>query len=137
MSDVGEVGPVDDATADRDPVRVKPPRTPYGWLSVFIATVFGLLYAYDLWEAVSNLVALPLFYDAYGYGSENVPWWLLWIGVLIPVAVFVVALLAGRHRTVFARALIFLVGLAVVAGLSIGVLALEELLRPVLVAVVG
>ena len=84
---------------------------------------------------MGNLVALPAYYEALGYGAENVPWWLLWVGVILPVVVFAVAFVAGRRRNVFSKALIFLVGLSISAGLSLGVLALEEILRPVLVTV--
>jgi hypothetical protein len=97
-----------------------------------IAGVFGLFYAYDLWEAVSNLVALPQFYEVYGYGAENVPWWLMWLGVAVPVVVFVLALVIGRGRGLGSKALILLVGLAVVAALSLGIAGVEELLRPAL-----
>ena len=107
----------------------------YGWLSLVVAFLFALFYVYDLWEAVGNLVALPAYYEALGYGAENVPWWLLWVGVILPVVVFAVAFVAGRRRNVFSKALIFLVGLSISAGLSLGVLALEEILRPVLVTV--
>jgi hypothetical protein len=122
--------PLEEVIADdnREAVRGR-----YGWLSLVVAAIFGLFYAYDLWEGVSNLVALPAFYDAFGYGSENVPWWLLWIGVLIPPIVFVLAFVIGRRRNVGAKALVFLVGLAIVAGLGLGILGLEELLRPVVV----
>lgn len=116
------VGSVADDTAQTT-------RGRHGWLSLVVAFLFALFYVYDLWEAVGNLVQLPIVYDAYGYGSENVPWWLLWVGVLIPLAVYVAAFIGGRRRNVAAKALIFFVGLAVVAGLSIGVLALEEILR--------
>lgn len=109
----------------------------YGWLSLIVAALFGLFYAYDVWSAVSNLVALPAVYDAVGIGASNVPWWLLWVGILIPLAVFIVAFAVGRRRTVFGKALVFLLGLAVTAGLGIGVLALEEVLRPEIVSVVG
>ena len=66
-----------------------------------------------------------------GIGAQYVPWWLLWIGVLLPIAVYVIAFIGGRRRNVFGKALIFLVGLAVVAGVSLGVIAFEEILRPV------
>ena len=98
-------------------------------LGLVVAAQFGLFYAYDLWEAVSPFVALPAFYDAYGYGSENVPWWLLWIGVLIPPVVYAVAFSIGIRHNLVGKLLIFLVGLAVVAALSIGVVALEDVLR--------
>jgi hypothetical protein len=113
----------------------KASRGRYGWLSIVVAALLGLFYAYDIWEAVSNLIALPAFYEAYGYGAENVPWWLLWIGVAIPPIGFIVALVVGRRRNVLVKALIFIVGLAVVAGLSIGILGLEEILRPEIVIV--
>ena len=134
MSDRGSISesdnPIEAVVAD-DAAQATHGR--YGWLSLVVAFLFALFYVYDLWEAVGNLIQLPAVYEAYGFGSEKVPWWLLWIGVLIPLAVYVVAFVGGRRRTVFGKALIFLVGLALVAGLSIGVLALEEILRPVLV----
>ncbi|MDP3208785.1 MAG: hypothetical protein Q8M65_06520 [Rhodoglobus sp.] len=107
-------------------------RPRYGWMGLAVAILFALFYAYDVWEAVSNLVALPAFYDAYGFGAENVPWWLLWIGVLLPLLAYAVAFAGGRHCTVVGRATVFLVGLAATAGLSLGVLALEEIVRPML-----
>jgi hypothetical protein len=102
----------------------------YGWFSLVIAAVFGLFYAYNVWQGVSNLVALPAFYDAFGYGAENVPWWLLWIGVLIPIVIFLAAFAIGRKHSAGGKAIIFLVGLAVVAGLSLGVTGLEDIVRP-------
>jgi hypothetical protein len=102
----------------------------YGWFSLTIAAIFGLFYAYNVWQGISNLVALPAFYDAFGYGAENVPWWLLWIGVLIPIAGFLAAFAIGRKHNAGEKALIFLVGLAVVAALSIGISGLEDILRP-------
>ena len=124
--------PIEEVIAD-DTREAK--RGRYGWLSLVVAALFGLFFAYDLWEGVSNLIALPAFYDAFGYGTENVPWWLLWIGVAIPPIVFVIAFAVGRRQNVFGKALVFLLGLALVAGLSIGLLGLEEILRPVLVLV--
>lgn len=108
----------------------KAPDAPgYGWLSVTIAAVFGAFYAYDLWEAIGNLVNLPPFYAMYGFDVEQLPWWLLWVGVLIPPVVFGLALLLGRRAGVLGRALIFLAGLALVAALSLTVIGLEQFLR--------
>ena len=107
----------------------------YGWLSTIVAGLFGLIYAYSVWQAIGNLIALPAFYDQAGYGSQHVPWWLLWIGVVIPIAVFALAFLVGRRRSVFGKALIFVVGLAVTAGLCFGIIALESVMRPVLIIV--
>lgn len=99
---------------------------------VLVAIGFGLLYAYDVWEAVSTLIGLPQFYEALGLTSAEVPWWLLIVGVALPPVVFVLALLLGRRRKLGQFALILLVGLAIVAALSLGAVALEYWLRPVL-----
>ena len=62
-------------------------------------------------------------YELYGLDASFVPWWLLWIGVLIPPLVFGLALVIGRRQGVLGKALILLVGLTIVAGLSLGVIA--------------
>ncbi|HEX4443084.1 MAG TPA: bacitracin resistance protein [Galbitalea sp.] len=81
----------------------------YGWPSVLVAAVFGILYAYVLWQAVEDLIQLPA-----QFGSVT-PWWLLILDIVVPVAAFVVAFFVGRRRSLGGRALLFLVGLALVA----------------------
>ncbi len=101
----------------------------YGWLSLVVAALFGLFFAYDVWEAIGNLFGVPAEYSALGIGDRT-PWWLLWTGVAIPPVTFVIAVLLGRRRNVFGKALIFLVGLAVVAALTLGVIALGTAIFP-------
>jgi len=101
----------------------------YGWLSLVVAALFGLFYAYDLWEALGNLFNLPVAYDALGIGGR-VPWALLWTGVLVPPLLFAIAFFVGRRRNVFAKALIFLVGLAVVAAFTLAILGVGDALLP-------
>ncbi len=103
--------------------------------TVAVGVLFGLFFAWDVWEAVSNLVALPDFYDYAGFGRENVPSWLLIIGVAIPVVVFVAGLLLGRGRPLLVKVIVLLVALAVASSLGLGVVALEDVLRPTIVLV--
>ncbi len=103
--------------------------------TVAVSVAFGLLFAWDVWEAVSNLVALPDFYEYAGFGRENVPWWLLAVGVAIPVIAFVAALLLGRRRPLLVKVILLFVGLAVASSLGLGVIALEDVLRPTIVLV--
>lgn len=124
--------PIEQVVAD-DAAEAK--RGRYGWLSLVVAALLGLFYAYDVWEAIGNMINLPAFYDSIGIGSKHVPWWLLWIGVVIPIVVFVLAFVIGRRRNVGGKAVVFIVGLALAAGLGIGVLALEDVLRPIVVVV--
>ncbi len=102
----------------------------YGWLSLVVAGLFTLFFAYDVWEAVDNLISLPRFYEDRGLDPAGLPWWLLWIGVGVPVVVFVAAFIIGRHRNVGEKAVIFFVGLAVSSGLGLGAIALESIIRP-------
>jgi hypothetical protein len=93
--------------------------------AVALAIGFGLLYAYDLWEAVSNAVSLPQVYSVYGLDTAEVPWVLLVAGILLPVVVYAVAFALGRRRTLSGRAVLFAVGLALVAVLSLDLVAVQ------------
>jgi hypothetical protein len=93
------------------------PRTRYGWASIAVAIVFGLLNAYVLWNAIGNLITLPK-----EFGSVT-PWWLLILDVAAPVVFYVVAFVLGRRRSLGARAILFLLALAVVACSTVGSIA--------------
>lgn len=92
--------------------------------TVAVAVVFGLFYAYYLFDAIRSLIELPAQYDLVGLGRENAPWTLLVLGVVIPVVVFLAALIVGRRRSVGSQALLYAVGLGTVACLGLGVIAL-------------
>ena len=97
----------------------------YGVPSLIVAIVFALLFAYDLWEAIGTAIALPASYGASGFDPAAIPWWIVVLYLLVPPVTFVLALLAGRRQTVFGRALLFAVALAVSAALSLGLIALQ------------
>jgi hypothetical protein len=94
-----------------------------------LIAIFALLYAWDVWEALGNLVGLAPFYDAVGIG-DSVPWVLLWAGVIAPCVVFAGALWFWRHREgTLERVSVFLVGWAVIAGVSLSLSAIEQAWR--------
>jgi hypothetical protein len=95
-------------------------RVRYGWPSIVVAIVAGVLYAYVLWNAIGNLINLPK-----ALGSVT-PWWLLILDVVVPVAAFVVAFLMGRRASLGARSLFFLIGLVVVACSTVGSIAFVQ-----------
>jgi hypothetical protein len=104
-------------TTDAMLPEVTQPRRRYGWASISVAVVFGLLNAYVLWNAIGNLVSLPK-----EFGSVT-PWWLLILDVAVPVVAYVVALVLGRRRSLGARAILFLLALAVVGASTVGSIA--------------
>lgn len=94
------------------------PRTPV-WLVVTIAGLFGLLYAYAVWNAVAFLVA-----QASGaLGLNALGWGVLLFAAVLPLLVFGAAFALGWRRTPGRFALVLLAGLCVVAVFWLDVLA--------------
>ena len=116
--------PVDGLPASSPKEDRKPAQHVIGWLGIAIAAVFGLLYAYDLWEAVGNIVGVPQKYEAVGF-QVRTPWVLLVVGLFIPVVTYLAAVLLGLRRNVGARALLLLTGFLVCNGLSLALVAVE------------
>ena len=104
-------------TAESVPTEIGRARVRYGWLSIVVAVVFGLLNAYVLWNAIGNLINLPKEFGAV------TPWWLLILDLAVPVVAFTAAFIIGRRRSLGARALFFLIGLTVVACSTVGSIA--------------
>ncbi|CAN5392290.1 hypothetical protein BH10ACT6_BH10ACT6_12230 [soil metagenome] len=96
---------------------------------VILWIVFAILYGYPLFEGISNLIALPAVYDAQGIGGE-VPWYLLIIGVVAPFVLYFGALLLGRGRELFPRALMLAVGLAATNALFLSVVQWAAAVQP-------
>lgn len=102
-----------------------------GWLTVVIMIAFGLFYAYDLFEALSNLVGVPAqiaefnkFLIENDVEPQPVPWAVLVANLLLPPIAYAAAWLLGRGRGVLVQVLLFTLGLAVVAALSLTLTAL-------------
>ena len=97
--------------------------------SALVIAVFVMLFGWDLWEALGNLVGLQPFYEAMGIG-DSVPWILLWLGVFLPIAALVSSLFLWRSWSGTAERLaIMVVAWAVVAGVSLSLAALEQAWR--------
>jgi hypothetical protein len=96
---------------------------------IVVPIVFAVLFALALVMPVSDLGGLPAVYAAYGIG-DAVPWPLLVLAVVLPPVLYVVALLLGRGRPPFARALLFTVALATSFALYFGLVALVGAIQP-------
>lgn len=89
------------------------------WLSVTIAVLFGLFYAYNVWAAVGNLVGLNLQAHSLDTRLSGFGWAVLIAGILLPALVYGIAFWLGRTRSAAVQALLFLAGLALVAALTL------------------
>ena len=114
------------STAADDDRAIARPATPL-WLAITIAVAFGVFYAYDVWEAVGNLVGMNIYADGLGIALTGAGWALLVVGVALPLLVFGTALWLGRRRGPLAQVVLFLVGFALVQVLSADVTSFFEL----------
>ncbi|GGF14582.1 hypothetical protein [Subtercola lobariae] len=87
-----------------------------GWI---VAVVFAVFYAFDIFEALSNLVGVLQAYSDAGVALPT-PALLTIIGqIAAPVVVFVLALWGTRRARSGSAVLVFLVGFAVVAVITL------------------
>lgn len=81
------------------------------WLTVTVSGVFGLFYAYAVWNAVAFLISQasgPLGLNGYG-------WFVLLMPVVLPLIVFGAAFAVGYRRSALHLLLTLLTGLALVS----------------------
>ncbi len=123
-------GPETPAAATKAPVR-------YGWLSVVIAVIVGLFYAFDLFTAINNLVTFPQEIAAKnvvraGVGTDLIatPWPLLIVGLLVPLVAYAIAFLLGRRRSILVRAVLLVLGLVAVSAISLSLVAIAFRIVP-------
>lgn len=89
------------------------------WVVATIAGIFGLLYAYVVWNAATLLA-----YQASGVlGINGLGWLVLLLAVLFPIVVFAIAFAIGHRRRALPFAAILLTGLALVAVFWMSILA--------------
>lgn len=107
------------------------PRARARMLPVALAILFGLFFAYDLFEAITNLIELPAqigrandFAVENGLQAIEIPWGILVANTVLPVAAFAAAWWAGRRRSLGHQAMLFLAALAMVAALTLSFTAL-------------
>lgn len=89
------------------------------WAVVAISVLFGLFYAYALWNAVAFLISQatgPLGLNGYG-------WFVLLLAVVFPLIAFGVAFALGWRRVWWQFALVLLAGLCVVSVFWLNVIA--------------
>jgi hypothetical protein len=99
-----------------------------GWLSVIVAGFFGLLYAYFIWTGVDTMLKFPDYYTSQLRDPANIPWWVLWLALAVPVVVYAFAFAATIRRNVLVKAIIYVTGLGVTSGLVFGLDALQQLI---------
>jgi hypothetical protein len=91
------------------PAEERAPRAAHPlWLQVALAVLFGLFYAYDVWEVVESLVQLL----SLGLTFTPIGWAIMVVAGLAPLALFAAAFAIGRGRSIPVLVLAYVAGLA-------------------------
>ena len=92
-----------------------------------VAILAGALYTYPVWSAIGNLVNIPVyFHDKFGVDADRVPWVILWAGLIVPVVIYLMAVVLSWKRGAGAMALVLTTGFAVNSAISLSLLAFEK-----------
>jgi hypothetical protein len=83
------------------------------WLEVGLAVVFGLFYAYDVWEVVESIVQIT----AIGLTLTAGGWAVMIAALIAPIACFAVVFALGRRYGLLVRVALYVTGLCVSAVL--------------------
>jgi hypothetical protein len=101
------------------------------WVTAIIAVVFGLVFAFYLYEAISQAISLGQYVTVQnpvlkrvGHQLLSFPWLVIGVYLLLPIVTFVLAILVGRRRSVPIKTGIFVLALAALSAAS---LALESI----------
>lgn len=101
------------------------------WFRATIIVLFGLFYAWDLFEAISNMLGKldelarrNEVRELNGFAPIDIPWAFLIANLVLPLVVFGLALLVARKRNVGILAIALLAGLGVVAAVSLTLIAI-------------
>ena len=108
-----------EATPDAAASRTPAGRSTTTWLLVGISVLFGLFYAYALWNALAFLIAQangPLGLNAYG-------WFVLLLAVVFPLIAIGIAFALGWRRPARQIALVLQAGLCLDAVFWLNVVA--------------
>ncbi|GLK17772.1 hypothetical protein [Herbiconiux flava] len=92
-----------------------------GWA---VALVFAFLYAYHLWGGLANLIGVVSLLNSYGTAPDTGLWALIIGYAVVPIVVYIAALLVGRTLRTWERAVVFAVGFAVVSVVSLSLVSL-------------
>ena len=105
------------------------------WIFWTVVALFAVLYAQDLFQAVTDAFGVPADLEALNalraeaeLGPIAVPWLPIIVNLALPPVVFAAALAISWRRSVLIAALMFAAGLGVVAALTLDMYLLAGLL---------
>lgn len=87
-----------------------------------VIALLSIVAGWFVWDAVGSLVSLPQLYEQLGIADE-VPWVVLWLGVVQPVVIYAAALVVATRQPLARAALVLLASLGAIAALRLSIIA--------------
>ncbi len=120
-------------TPETNPSAGPAPKLP--WFRLAVIILFALVYAWDLFEAITDLFGVAAQITNYnenatliGLNTIAIPWVVLIANLLLPLVVFGIAVLITRKRSAGILAIVLFAGLGVVAAVSLSLARLVGIL---------
>jgi hypothetical protein len=101
----------------------RPPTVPLTGLRVAVLVLFGLLYAYFLWQAIGNAIVLPRFVALDGGALNGTGWVVIVLNILAAPLCYLAAMLVGARRSTAMLALLLAAGLCLLSALTLTLVA--------------
>lgn len=129
-------GLTNDSGATPVDVPVEKKKTP--WFRFTVMILFGVVYAWNLFSALSNFFGLQADLARKnevrvlnGFSLIDFPWLPIIVYMVLPLAVFGLAVWIARRRSVGMLAVMLFAGLGVVAAVSLSLIAYVRAIVPV------
>lgn len=89
-----------------------------------VAALLSALVGWFVFDGVASLLGLPALYAQLGVDPERVPWVALWAGVVLPIVVYLAAVIVARRQSLTRFTLVLIVALAATAAVRLSLIAL-------------
>jgi hypothetical protein len=87
-----------------------------------VMALLSIIVGWFVWDAVGSLVSLPQLYEQLGI-AEQVPWVILWLGVVQPVSLYAAALVIAARLPLARATVVLLASLGAIAALRLSIIA--------------
>lgn len=101
---------------------------PLSGFRVAVLVIFGLLYAYFLWQAIGNAIVLPRFVGLDGGRLNGTGWVVIVLNILAAPLCYLAALLLAARRSAAILAVLLAAGLCLLSALTLTLVAAPRFL---------
>lgn len=94
------------------------------WIDLALGILFGLFFAFDVWEAIENVIVFSTVASQVGASVTALSWVFLVLLIILPIVLFAIAYLVGRRRGIVAKILLYLAAIGVSSATSLSIVSI-------------